>query len=269
MKLHVFLFLIVTIYTSAVCAEGPHSQKTMVIGGLSAPPYIFVDDDGHATGILIIKIRQALSQMGIQAKFEISNWPRSFHNAKTGTIDAVIPTLKSPDREVFLHYPEEPIANLTMVMIKNAHSPLSIEKISDLNGKYVGRIRNARVTPEFDEAAQSKAFVLEQRSTFRQLALSVAHNRLDIAIGPELMLLWAAGESGVLNKIKTLDFPLGKAPVYLAISKKSKFTTQISEISKNLRLVRKSPEFENALNPYSAFLHVNLFEKLQGASNTH
>ena len=247
----------------------PPLGRAMVIGALSAPPYVFLDEDGNAKGILVIKITQALERIGIKPVFEINNWSRSFRRVKTGEIDAIIPALKSPDREELLVFPDLPIAIFNMMMAKNVRDTRQMADLNDLSSKSVGRIRGARVTPAFDNAISEQKFQLEERETFGQLALGVAHQRLDYAVGPELMLMWGAGENGILGRLDFLEPSLGQGVVYLALSKQSEYAALSKEISDSLHVVDDSQAFKEALRPYSTFLHLDLYEKLRQTADVH
>ncbi|MEG3617139.1 transporter substrate-binding domain-containing protein [Magnetovibrio sp. PR-2] len=252
-----------------VSVRAQSAKPAMVIGALSAPPYVFLDDQSNPKGILVEKITRALDRLGIKPVFEINNWSRAFRRVKNGDIDAIIPALKSPDREAYLVYPKNPIALFNMMMAKHVSDPRQTVELNDINGLTVGRIRGARVTPAFDEALQAQKFDLAERATFGQLALGVAHQRLDYAVGPELMLMWGAGERGVLRNLSFLEPSLGQGPVYLAISKHSQFVLKVEEISESIHDVEESSAFKEALRPYSTFLHLDLFEKLNQASKVH
>ena len=129
-------------------------------------------------------IRLALKPLNIQPKFEITNWARSFQNAKTGAIDALIPTIHSHDREEFFIFPEEPLAILKMVLIGRADDAIPYNgSLESIKGYTVGRIRNARVSPAFDAAAMNGIFHIDDSSRFELLALGVVRGRIDLMAG--------------------------------------------------------------------------------------
>lgn len=248
-----------------------HGPDVMVIGGLQVPPYIIVDEEGQASGLVVDLLRRALEQVGVRPHFEITNWARAFAGAKAGRLDALIPALRSPDREEVLVYPSEPLTVLNMVVIRHA-GDRELHYDGDLNvfrDMSMGRIRSARVAPAFDEAAAAGMFRLEERASFGLLALGVAHRRIDLMAGDELMGLWGAAENGVLEKLKVMDPPLAQAPVYLAISKGSPFAARAEEIAESLAKARRSQEFKEALMPYGELLQQDLFEKLLKLSSEH
>lgn len=269
MCIRLLTIFFVSIFTLTVHADGRSGARTMVIGSLSAPPYVFLDEDANPKGILVVKITQALERIGITPVFEINNWSRSFRRVKAGEIDAIIPALKSPDREELLVYPQTPLAIFNMMIAKHVADYRKSSNLNTFTGKTVGRIHGASVTPAFDNASTEQKFKLEERASFGQLALGVAHQRLNYAAGPELMLMWGASENGILGELDFLQPPLGQGVVYLAISKQSPFSTAVAEISESLREVDDSEAFAEALRPYSTFLHLDLYEKLHQTADVH
>ncbi len=239
------------------------AQDKMVIGGLVAPPYIIVDDNKKVSGILVHLIRSALSDLDIEVEFKITNWARAFDSAKHGRADALIPTIKSPDRESVLTYPNVPLAILEMCLLKSTEQQIDFNgNLSTLAPYRIGRIRNARVSPAFDEAAEDHYFKLEERASFDLLAKAVAHGRLDLAAGDELMMLWAAANNGVLNNVEIIHPHLANTFVYLAISKKSIFANRVDEISKSIELTKSSQGFQNTIHAYEKLLKPEVFEHL-------
>jgi len=162
-----------------------------------------------------------------------------------------------------LIYPDEPLTVLQMGLMRQKGSRAGYDgKLESLKDRTIGRIRNARVAPAFDEAAANGLFHLEERSDFGLLALAVAHGRVDFLAGDELMGLWGAAENGVLDRVEMVHPHFGDNPVYLAISKKSPFASRVDEISAKLTEIKKSQNFKRALESYGKFLKKDVFDYL-------
>jgi len=244
-----------------------HAKDVMVIGGLVAPPYIIIDEKGSVSGVAVELIKQALAPLDIEPQFRISNWARAFKSATSGKIDALIPAIKSPDREEHLAYTETPLAHLQMALLHQKGSSATFDgSMESLKGSLIGRIRNARVSKSFDEAAKTGLFNIEERNSFGLLALAVAHGRIDFMAGDELMGLWGAAENGVLDRLEISHPHLGSVPVYLAISRKSPIANRVAEISENLARAKKSQDFQRAIKSYGKFLRHDIFQHLLRAS---
>lgn len=257
------VFLVIIVCLNFIHMNEVSAGEKFIITGLEAPPYIIVDNDMNVSGLTVDLIRQAFKTINLEPEFKISNWPRAFETTKNGLADAIIPTIKSQDRMEFFSFSGEPLTVLQMSLMHNPSKPIVYHgDINNLKPYIIGKIRKARVSPDFDEAVANKTIIAEERSSFGLLAMAVANKRLDAMAGDELMGLWGAAENGVLNNIDVVRPHLADIPVFLAISKKSKFISRIDEISHALKKAKSNVDFLNNLHSYEKFLNRNLVENI-------
>ncbi|MGH1463297.1 MAG: substrate-binding periplasmic protein [Neptuniibacter sp.] len=261
------LLLITGLMLLSLSAKAEDSPRRMVITGLEAPPYVILGEQDNVSGILVELIQQALEPIGIQPVFKISNWPRAFETVKNGHADAIIPTIKSADREEYFVFPNEPLIILKMVLLKNSSRSIDFNgDVRELDHLRIGKIRKARVAPDFDTAvASGKLLLVEERTTFGLLALGVARGRLDLMAGDELMSLWGAAANGVIKDIEPIEPHLAKVPVYLAISKQSPYSTKIEQISEALAATKQDLVFKQSLESYEQLLRIKIINNLMNS----
>lgn len=253
------MFFVITVCLSFIQMKEVSAGEKFVITGLEAPPYIIVDNANKVSGITVELIKQAFKTIDLEPEFRISNWARAFETTRNGKADAIIPTIRSQDRLDFFSFPEEPLTILQMSLMQNPNKPIGYNgEIKSLNPYIIGKIRKARVSPEFDKAVGDNTINVKERTSFGLLALAVANNRLDAMAGDEVMGLWGAAENGVLNDIEVVHPHLADIPVFLAISKKSKFISRIDDISNALKKAKKNTDFLESLHSYEKFLNQNL-----------
>ncbi|MBF0623067.1 MAG: transporter substrate-binding domain-containing protein [Magnetococcales bacterium] len=219
-----------------------HEQE-MVIAGLNAPPYISRHNGVAAQGIIIDLINEILPWMGIKPRFVISNWSRAFQQAKMGQADALIPTLNTPERHDWFVFPKEPLVHFHMTFFgeKGRHYGYdgTLDSVVNLS---IGKLQNGRVTPTFDMAEQQGKLKLESRSSINLLAKAVAFQRLDLFIIEKRMGWWSINQEKLAERLHPLDPPLGTHPIYLAISKNSRYASPswIKKINETIREVRQA-----------------------------
>lgn len=256
------LLLLVPLLTTSNLARSDN-QREMVITGLEAPPYVIIDNKQKPAGILVDLIKQAFKPLGITPVFKISNWARAYEETKHGRADAIIPTIKSANREPLFSFPAEPLTVLHMALLKHPANDIRYDgDLTNLQSYRIGKVRKALVAPEFDQATTNGILNIEERTTFGLLALGVARQRLDLMAGDELMGLWGAAENGVLEDIETIMPYLAEVPVFLAISKASPYAAETEQISKALASAKKHQDFKKSLSGYERFLRRDLFENL-------
>ena len=94
-----------------VCREPTNLSAGELIIGTSTgyPPYYFVEN-GKLAGVCVEVINQTAQLLGMQTVYKQYPWKRMLHSGKTGKVDAVMPLFKTPERELFLLFPEIEIA---------------------------------------------------------------------------------------------------------------------------------------------------------------
>jgi len=260
-RLFPYLFLFFLLAQGATLRAQPAPK--MVIAGLEAPPYTILDKEGKASGIIVELIRQALHSLDIEVEFRITNWARAYRTSLNAHADALIPTIKSADRERYFVFPDEPLNVLHMALLAHPDTKITYTgKLEELMPYRIGKVREARVTPAFDQAVSSGKLHVEERTSFGLLALAVAHNRLDLMAGDELMSVWSAAENGVLDQVKVVRPYLDHVPVYLAISKFSSYAGEAEAISKALKNAKKNKDFQASLRTYDKYLQRDIFKRL-------
>ncbi|MBF0288668.1 MAG: transporter substrate-binding domain-containing protein [SAR324 cluster bacterium] len=203
------------------------------VSGPLFEPYIMIKE-GSTKGIIVDLVQLALKEAGYQAKFDITNWARAFTETKKGLIDAIIPAMKSADREVFLHYPHQPVINLQMVLVAAKDNPATFDgTMESLRSYSIGRVRKARVSPVFDEARETGVINVQERNSFGLLIKAAAFDRIDLAALDKNLALWSSKKQGLSSRIRVLQPILGSVPVYVAFSKKrlsKKIATDVGNI---------------------------------------
>lgn len=94
-------------------------------------PFTMVED-GKAVGIHIDIVNEALSNLGMNAKFRPLPWKRCLNEAKVGSVDAIATASYKTDRAEYLHYPEDAstatkskfrVAQVEYVVVTTADNP--------------------------------------------------------------------------------------------------------------------------------------------------
>lgn len=233
------------------CGQQAQAAQKITIAALNAPPYVTRDETGDVSGILVDFLQKTLPDAGLEPEFVVEVWARAYADVKLGQIDALIPTIETPEREKDLLFVKRPLATLDMVLIGRSDRTFKYDgTISSLSGYYIGHVNGAHVEQRFDKAAADGLFDLEGRSGFGLLALSVANDRLDLFAGDRLMGVWGARTKGVWNRLQILSPPLGQVPVHLALSRKSPVVDRLGEISSAMSRGKVSGIYERIVRNY-------------------
>lgn len=191
------------------------------IGGPEFPPYIIRSDNGELSGMMIDLINESASLANIAVSYNISNWARALKEVQSGRTDAIIPTMYSKDREEYLIYPEQELFTLDMMFFKHRDTAIMFDGNYGSLTKYtIGKLRNARVSPEFDQAIESGLLDVDERSSVTTLMRAVARKRIDLVAIDYPTGMWMLENQNFSNDVKVLNHSLGQVATYLAFSKK-------------------------------------------------
>ena len=212
----------------------------ITVAGLDVEPYIIkAPDNAPPTGIIIDIVDEIMSRMGYEPKYDITIWARAFNDAAKGYSSALIPAMKTEDREKSLWYPEEPLLLLRMSLFKAKNTKTRWNgSMSSLQNSHVAVVRGAKVSPEFDQALDSGLFNIEKRTNFDLLMQAVAARRANYGAADQLMGLWAAKNHGILNQVEVAEPYLEEVPVYIAFSKErvnEEFVVRFSDALKRFK----------------------------------
>ncbi len=211
----VLLYLLVLFPVSLFSAE-----SELEIVGLHYPPYIIKGDDGQVSGVFVDLVSRAFSEMGYQPRFNISNWARAYAAIQSGQADAIFPAHHSEERESFLYYPSYPVWKMKMVLISSARNSIAYDgSMESLSNYSLARIRDAKVTPEFDLAREQGLIHVGDRTDADLLIRAAAYERVDGVTMARMAGLWSAKKQGLDKRIKVTRPILGAANVYIAFSK--------------------------------------------------
>lgn len=161
------------------------SAKTVLrLGMYHSPPYYFTENVIEPYGLSLDLLRPAARQLGLTIEIVVCPFPRCLKMAQSGEIDIVAGLIKTAEREQFLHFLQPAMMNfLSSFAIYSRHDqPLSINQISDLQGRSVAVMREAAYFPEFDNASQIDKIAV----TSEAVSLDMVHKgRVQFAITVE------------------------------------------------------------------------------------
>lgn len=187
------------------------------------PPYIIADErqPNQVSGIIPDLLNQVFQQLKMAPQYHATNWARAFHFATKDDGTGLIPTMKVTERLEYLYYPATPLLYLKPHII-TAHDKTHISfsgDLKELSQLKVGKLRQARVAPEFDQALADGVFRVELRNNIDSLVKSLNTDRIDVITADKRQAAYYSKQMG--NKPPRILGPaLGEVPIYIAFNKK-------------------------------------------------
>jgi len=147
-------------------------------------------------------------------------WRRALEMVKAGQAEGLLPGYKSPEREAFLLYLDEPLHVSRYSLFVRRGGEFPFESFADLAGKRIGIERGHRFSPDFQAEAMAGRFAVEEVSSPEQSLRKLLAGRIDVYINNHDVVVHSARELGLLERITALPRAATQgSPSYLSISR--------------------------------------------------
>lgn len=215
-------FIVGLVFSLLISERGTADPNTLRVSSFIIPPYIMGSEKGGYKGLFIDWLEVASQKTGIKIDYVISNWPRAQKQARDGTVDAIFPVVRTPERENWLLYPAKPLTQFSFMVFARKLADFNFN--GDLNvllGRTFGKIAKAKMHPAFSGMEKRGDIKVVERASLEMLVKALDGGRIDAFGAPKLMGEWAIEKSGSEN-IKYFETPFGVSNIYLALSRNSK-----------------------------------------------
>lgn len=129
-------WLLACLFGGNVASADP--ARTLILLTELWPPYVMRDDNGKLMGADLELAQIVLAQLGYQTKIRALPWKRVLQQARMGNCDAVVDIFNTPERQNWLHFPEEPLSRSGEVLFYPLARPIRFERLADLKGLRIG-----------------------------------------------------------------------------------------------------------------------------------
>lgn len=199
-------------------------------------------------GIEIEVTREIFSQMGIEAVYKEYPWSRCIDMMKKGSADAIVTIFRNTERDKFLLYPKNFLAMEVNSLFALKSSDIKYTgRLESLNKYVIGVKANTSYGEKFDNCTSLK----KSPTAFTENIISmVEHKRVDLGVGPVLLISHLSKTLGAFEKIKFLEPVLSKDPLYIAFAKKNTYKQLTQDFSVRLAEFKKTRKYKAILDKY-------------------
>ena len=161
-------------------ASLPVGAATLHCVSFEYPPLIHQTADRPPEGLAVDVVSAVLAQMGHTMQLDLYPWARSLALAYQGQVDCIFTLYRSPERERYLDYSQEPVA--TQVIYLYARKDLTVGfdgNLASLANLRVGTAHKVNYGPKFEEVRSR--LTIDDAPTIEQNFLKLALGRIDVA----------------------------------------------------------------------------------------
>lgn len=246
MKKFLLLFVFIWLLPNSAYAE----DNSLHIGiSTGYPPFYFFDDNQEPAGICIEVINHIAKQLNISIQFSSYPWNRMINNGKEGYVDAIMPLFKTPERELFLIFPESEIIMEDNSFFTLKSNTLSFSgNLNDIINRHIGVVENYSYGEAFDKKNIQHKTMAESGDQLIQLVLN---KRVEMGIGNTMVTTYLAKKRNAADKIKFLSPPVAESPLYIGFSKKKVSAEFVTQFNKFLQDFKSTRDYSEIIAKYN------------------
>lgn len=232
-----------------ICSSYAFSAEKLVIVTEQYDPYEYLQN-GKWVGLDAETVIEMGKRAGIEVVIKEYPWARCLDMMKNGSADAIISLMKSPERETFMAFPDVNISEERNVIFSKKNYSKKVARLSDLTGETVGTVRGYEYPGLFMKASNFKK---DESTSSAEMMKKFSGGRFNLMILNELVGYSQIPKDvpEIKNNIKVV-LEVGKDPMYIAFSKKSKNAVKLFPVCNNiLKEMKKDGTIDKNRRKYS------------------
>lgn len=229
-KLAKILFGVMVLMTLFFPVEA--EDKPLLLVTPTYPPYSYAIN-GVPAGLYVDIVREVFTRLHQSIVIEVVPLARATAMVEAGEADGFFGVVKTKDREKIAVFPQQRLLSADISFFVKANSSINFDgELSKLTKFRFGMIRGSKNGPAFDSAVADGLFQnVESVTDHAQSIQMLIKDRIDLAVGPRVVIWHVATEGGRRSEIRELLPSLHRESTYLAFSRKLNRPSLIEEFS--------------------------------------
>lgn len=228
------------------------SSQQIIVAMHIEPPFSDIVE-GEFVGENINIAKTLAAKVGKQIKYVYCPIARCFSLVQVGQADMIIAVRKTAFREEFLNYLSPPIKiqKLPLRFYIRSNNEIVLDQYKDLYAIKVGVLRGASYFDKFDHDTNIAKIPL---TNHQQLINMLLKGRIDTFLEREESITPLVDKEVYVTKIKLANFSYDKGVgSYIAVSKKSFLSKDLSSLSAALKSLMDSGELDRIIQKTQHF----------------
>ena len=225
-----------------------HSQEPIIVAISAFPPYKIIEKD-QTTGIDVEILDEIAKRMNRSLSFKKGTFEDCLKLMETGQADVMSSLLRRPEREMYLQYVQPRYrVRSDKVFYLRKDGNITLRIYDDLAKLNIGVKAGAQYAPMFDNDSALQKIPAD--STKINIAKLVA-GQIDTFIATDLEGGWWIRKLNLEDNIVKAPYKfIHLDPVYMGVSKKSKFIENTKEFSRILKELVDTGVIQKIENSY-------------------
>lgn len=244
------MFKKVFILYCLVLSLASHAERYEFVSTSYPPLMIPPSANKEASGIAVDVVREVMSALGHDVTINLYPWARALHAVQNGDADAIFTIYKTPERENYLDYSHEVLANQSLYLYKTER--LSGFKFTGnmltLENKKIGIIRDKSYGRKFDSFL--KKYNVELTTTLEQNFKKLLTNRIDFTISNKFEGDYIASQLGITKKLIREPQPIESIPSFIAFPRAKHLQSLRNQFDAELIRIKENGIYKKILSSY-------------------
>lgn len=241
---------------SVALSNSPWAADSIRLVTMSYPPYEFEQND-VTKGVAVDIVVEAFRRTRRDVQISILPWARALEEVKSGSASGIFTIYKTPERELFLNYMEEPLISQAVALFAMRKSSVRYDgTIFSLAGTSIGVVNRASYGSVFDNAVNAGWLnnVDRSASDFETNARKFLKGRFDVLVNDRWNALYLFKKLQALDQVKELVPELQSVDCFLAFNKVRDFTQMRMEVDSALAGMKKDGTYQRIIDQYKQYL---------------
>jgi polar amino acid transport system substrate-binding protein len=222
-------------------AHNPALQQVTNIT-VAAPeirPFIYKNEKGENDGLLIDTIKKLNNNGKFNISVEIMPWARALKEVKDGRFDALMPTVYSPERTLFLSFPEVPLINFYGSEIyKRVNDSFIYQSIPLIDrNKTIVKVRSTSFDLELEKVFSEASFTFVEATRLEDAFNMLLYGHVDLLVADSAIANTTIKNMAINKRVKGYSLTDEAHSSFLAFSKNFAKTQNINDLMNQINLI--------------------------------
>lgn len=203
------------------------------------PPFIYKNDKGDNDGLIIDTINKLNASGKFNITVEIMPWARAMKAVEKGYFDALMPTVQSTDRTLYLSFATEPLINFYGSQIfKRVDDSFDYQGIARIDkNKIIVKVRSTQISNGYEQAFNDAGISFVEATRLEDAFNMLIHGHVDLLISDTAIAQSTIKRMDINEEVKGFAVSEAFHSSYLAFSKEYAKNNDINAIMAEINLV--------------------------------
>lgn len=238
-----YCFLLLILFFSQGVDADDQLPTSLSIAAPEIPPLVYYNEKQELVGTLVEKLNIFSRKTGIKVSIEVMTWARALAQVKHNEHDALMPTIKTPERENYLTFPKIALINFkssVLIQRETEQSPYdSLESL--ITGKIIAKARSMSLGEQMDLLIRQTRPELVEVNSIEAAIQMLDIGRVDFVATDKGIALSVMNKLTLKSNFHFIEVGAESSDSYLAFSQK--FSTKY-DVEKLMKIILATNDSE-------------------------